>query len=193
MTGEGEPTVLVVTDSSDALAVAGALRADYDIGTAETGADALAAASDIGPVDALVVAAYLPDRSGVSLLEALRERSVGARAAVLADPGTPEFEGFDLQVATPPTAEDLRPVVDRLVSLGAYDDRVDRLYELAKRQGRRETGAAPVGDGGFEGVDEYLLDAREAADSALTDVREDDRERLFVDDGVPNVFKEGRR
>ena len=179
MNGEGSSTVLFVADSSDALAAAEGLD-DHRVETARTVAAALDAV-DV-TVDLLVVSASLPDRSGEALLDAVRERGIDARAAVLADPGDPEFPAFDVRIETPVTTADLARAVDRLVSLREYDARVDRLYELAKRQGRSERAAPPVGDGGFDAVDEAILDARAAADSALTDVSEADLGRLFVDE-----------
>lgn len=179
MVGEGNPTVFIATDSSDVLAASGTLRTEYDVRTARTAEAALDTAADIA-VDALVLAAYLPDGSGESLLEALRGRSVDARAGVLAGINAPGFPDFDLRIETPTTSEELERVVDRLISLGKYDDRLDELYQLAKQQAQpcSETGA--VGDGGFDEFDEDILDAREAVDAALAEVQERDRGRLFT-------------
>lgn len=183
MTGERGTLVLVVADSSDALAAATALDS-YRVETARTAATALDLLDD--RVDALVVEAFLPDRSGERLLEAVRERGVEVRAAVLAGPDAAPFPTFDVRVETPPTAEELAGAVDRLVSLRAYDAQVDRLYELARRQSQSGGAAPPIGDGGFDAVNEGILDARSAADSALTDVRAEDHERLFVDEATTN-------
>lgn len=180
MTGERGTTVLVVADSSDALAAAASL--DSHVETARTATTALDLLDD--HVDALVVEAFLPDRSGERLLETVRERGMGVRAAVLAGPDAAPFPTFDVRVETPPTAEELACAVDRLVSLRTYDAQVDRLYELARRQSGSDGAAPPIGDGGFDAVDEAILDARSAADSALTDVRAEDHERLFVDEAT---------
>jgi CheY-like chemotaxis protein len=193
MTGEGGRVVLVVTDSSDALAVAETLEPPYDVRTARSTAAALETVERVETLDALVLAAYLPDRSGATLLETLRDRSVDARAGVLVESDEGEFPGFDLRVETTPTAEELERAVGRLVSLGVYDEQVDRLYELAKQQGRDGAEAAPVGDGGVESVDSALLDAREAADAALTDVCDDDRDRLFADETIRTGFGDEQR
>jgi CheY-like chemotaxis protein len=178
MTGEGISTVLFVADSSDALAAAEQLD-DYRVETVRTAAAAMDVAD--ASLDALVVAAYLPDRSGASLLETVRNRGIDARAAVLAGPEDGEFPGFDIRVETPPATEDLERALDRLAALRVYDDRVERLYELAKRQSTRDAAAPPVGDGGFDAMDGSILDARAAADSALCNVETEDLGRLFVD------------
>ncbi|MFC7229619.1 hypothetical protein N0B31_19630 [Salinirubellus salinus] len=184
MGGEGPRTVLVVADSSDALTAADGMGGAYRVETARSADEALTAlgvSDDAGhDVDLLVTAAYLPDRSGEALLETLRERGVRVRAGVLAPPTAGAFPTFDVRVDRPVTAAALSRAVDRLVSLEEYDTRVDRLYELARRQGRRDDAAPPVGDGGFDAVDGAVLAARAAADAALTEVRTEDRERLFV-------------
>lgn len=183
MDGGGHRTVLVVADSSDALTAAERLDGAYRVATATSADEALTTAggdTDTAPaVDALVTAAFLPDRSGATLLETFRERDV--RAAVLAPPEAAPFPGFDVRVDRPVTAATLSRAVDRLLSMREYDARLDRLYELARRQGRRDDAAPPVGDGGFDAVDEAVLKARAAADSALTDVRVADHHRLFVE------------
>jgi CheY-like chemotaxis protein len=184
MRGEGPRTVLVVADSSDALTAAEGLAGAYRVETARSADEALAVLG-VGDgaghdVDVLVTAAYLPDRSGETLLETLREHGVRVRAGVLVPPTAGAFPTFDVRVDRPVTAAALSRAVDRLVSLEEYDTRVDRLYELARRQGRRDDAAPPVGDGGFDAVDGTVLAARAAADAALTDVRTEDRDRLFV-------------
>lgn len=189
MTGERGRRVLVVADSSDALAAA-ALDS-YHVETARTAATALDLLDS--EVDALVVEAFLPDRSGEALLETVRERGMGVRAAVLAGPDAAPFPSFDVRVETPTTAEELACAVDRLVSLRAYDAQVDRLYELARRQSQAGGAAPPIGDGGFDAVDEAILDARSAADSALTDVRAEDHERLFVDEATQPTTEDDSR
>jgi DNA-binding response OmpR family regulator len=126
----GPPTILVVEDEPGIRETFEAwLAEDYEVVTAADGEEGLERLTD--DVDVVLLDRRMPGLSGDEMLDRLRERGVDARVAmvtaVVPDADVVDM-GFDAYVTKPVRGEELRTVVDRLVSRAAYDRTVQELY-----------------------------------------------------------------
>lgn len=117
------------------------LDAEYAVRAATSAADALAVLDD-APVDVVLLDGRLPDPSSETVLDAVEERGVDCRVALLAadDPDTDApGRGYDLRVEGPVTdAERLRAAVATLCRRDDYDDKMRRYFALASERGTLE-------------------------------------------------------
>lgn len=139
--GDETATVLVVDDETNITALFAAwLGENYDVRTANSGADALEQMDD--EVDVVLLDRRMPSISGDELLEEIRERGHGARVAMVTaiDPDFDVLEmGFDDYLTKPVSREDLEEVVETLLTRKEYGEEVQRYYSLAAKRAALET------------------------------------------------------
>lgn len=132
-TGGEQATVLVVDDEEAVRESFSVYLSSegYEVRTAETGADALAAAGE--SVDVVLLDRRLPDRDGESVLAELRARNVDCQIALVTavqpDFGMVQIDCDDYLVK-PVDREDLLATVERLVLLDEYSDAQRELSNL---------------------------------------------------------------
>jgi len=117
---DGRPRVLVVDDHADSVEALAMLleRLGYDVRTALTGTDAIAAAQSFTP-DAVVLDLGLPDLDGYTVLERMRDMSPLAACTFVALSGRGLAEdlarsreaGFHHHLVKPARLEALRKVL----------------------------------------------------------------------------------
>lgn len=136
MNAVGPPTILIVEDEPDvAETYERWLTADYDVRVAENGRDALDQLDDT--IDVVLLDRMMPSMSGGEVLEAIRERGVDCRVAMVTavDPDFDVIEmGFDEYVTKPPEREELRETVERLLDRASLDDTLQEYYSLVARR-----------------------------------------------------------
>ena len=137
MTQGAGATVLVVEDE-DALAETYArwLDDEYTVRTAYTGEEALETVDE--SVDIALLDRRLPGLSGGEVLEAIRERGLDCRVAMLTavDPDFDIFEmPFDDYAVKPVLREKLNELVERLQLLATYDSQARESFALASKVG----------------------------------------------------------
>ena len=129
-------TVLVVEDE-DHLAelYTDYLGEDYDVRTAYGGVEAMEMLSS--DLDVVLLDRRMPVVSGNEVLAEIEERGVQCRVAMVTAVD-PDFDiidmGCDDYIVKPVTRDDLREVVDRLMTVTEYDD---RMRELTARRLKR--------------------------------------------------------
>lgn len=159
-----EPTaVLVVGGESDlAETYERWLRSEYDVRTAENGAEALAELDE--SVEVVLVDRAVPGMSAEDILAAIRDRDVDCRVAMVTAVG-PDIDvlemGFDEYVTKPPERDELLETVERLVERASLDDELHGYYALVSRRSALEASRTSEE---LENSDEYadLVDRIEA-------------------------------
>lgn len=129
MTGDTDNTVLVVDDErSLADLYAEYLGDTYDVWVAYSGEEAIDRLS--AEVDAMLLDRRMPVVSGTEVLAALEERPFECRVA-LVTAVDPDFDiigmGIDEYLVKPVTREEVRSIVDRLLTIDEYNERVRKL------------------------------------------------------------------
>jgi len=133
-TGDGS-TVLVVEDEEALADTYGRWLEDrFDVRIAYTGEEAVAGLDD--DVDAALLDRRLPGMSGDDVLEAIRDRGIDCRVAMLTavDPDFDVFEmPFDDYVVKPVLRDELNELVDRLLLLSNFDRKAQESFALASK------------------------------------------------------------
>jgi DNA-binding response OmpR family regulator len=187
-----DPLVLIVEDEPDlADLYATWLDGDYRVRTAYGGREALESLDD--EVSVILLDRRMPDLSGDEVLEAVRDRGIDCRVAMVTAV-EPDFDiiamGFDDYLVKPVSREDLMGTVDQLLLRTDYDDGVQELFALASKKALLESEKGPAA---LENSDEYqelserLDDLRGELDRTLETIEEkDDIERVYhdIDRGV---------
>jgi DNA-binding response OmpR family regulator len=130
------PLVLVVEDEPDlADLYATWLRDDYRVRVAYGGREALDELDD--QVDVVLLDRRMPDLSGDEALEAIRDRGVECRVAMVTAV-EPDFDivkmGFDDYLVKPVSRESLKETVENLLLRNTYDDGIQELFSLASKK-----------------------------------------------------------
>jgi len=111
------------------------LDEDYDVRTAYGGVEAMEMLSS--DLDVVLLDRRMPVVSGNEVLAEIEERGVQCRVAMVTAVD-PDFDiidmGCDDYIVKPVTRDDLREVVDRLMTVTEYDD---RMRELTARRLKR--------------------------------------------------------
>lgn len=131
----GDIAVLVVDDEPSILQLfTASLDGEYRVITAESGEEALELLDDT--IDVVLLDRRMPKLSGSQVLEQLRKRGYDVPVAMLTavKPGVDIVDlGFDDYLEKPVSVTDVRDCVERLASLGRYDDVVREYYALASK------------------------------------------------------------
>jgi len=190
MTGAGrdeeedaETTVLVVDDEEGLADLYGIwLRDRYTVETAYDGDAAIDALDE--HVDVVLLDRQMPGVSGDDVLEAIRERGLGCRVAMVTAV-EPELDivdlGFDDYLRKPVDRETLRATVDRLLRRSAYDDTVQEYFAAARKHALlAESNDPTVTDAEeFETLETRLGELRDRLDDVVGDFDNEDYEVLF--------------
>jgi two-component system response regulator AdeR len=134
-------TVLIVDDEPNVVeAYALWLKDEYDIRTAEGGEEALEQID--GEIDVVLLDRRMPRLSGDEVLEAIHERGLDPRVAMVTAVD-PDFDivdmSFDAYLTKPVTKDDLVETVEQLRSLEEYESGVREQFALAEKRAVLET------------------------------------------------------
>jgi DNA-binding response OmpR family regulator len=132
----GQPSVLVVEDERDLAALyAGWLEDSYAVATAYTAAEAIEAVDE--DTDVVLLDRRLPDDPGQTVLQAIRERGLDTRVAMVTAIDI-DFDivrlGFDDYITKPVSKETLRSVVETLLTRREYDERLAEYVQLVTKR-----------------------------------------------------------
>jgi DNA-binding response OmpR family regulator len=180
MTDE-QPTVLVVEDERDLADTFGAwLAGDYEVRTAYCGEEALELFDD--DVDVVLLDRRMPDLSGDEVLDRIRATDHDTQVAMVTAV-EPDFDAFDLgfddYVVKPAFREELCELVEGLCNRAAYDETVQRHFQLANMLATLEAHKTRTE---LENSEQYQRARAELAE--LTDRIEAQRSELTDDDFV---------
>ena len=130
------PRVLIVEDEPDlARLYATWLEDSCTVETALDGSEALESID--GTVNVVLLDRRMPDRSGEAVLEAIRERGLDCRVAMVTAV-EPDFDivemGFDDYLLKPVSKARLHTVVEQLLLRSTYDDQLRELFSLASKK-----------------------------------------------------------
>lgn len=134
-------TVLVVDDERELVDLyATWLRDAYDVRTADGGAEALATLESTA-VDVALIDRLMPRMTGSEVLKDIREKGYDCRVSIVTAI-EPDFDiiemGIDEYLIKPVGREDVREVVDRLVTRSAYDEQLQEFFALASKRAALE-------------------------------------------------------
>lgn len=139
-----QPTVLLVDDEEDIVDVyALAFADDYVVEKAYSGEEALEKAAN---ADAILLDRRMPGLSGGEVLEKIRNRGLDARVAMVTavDPDFDIVEmAFDAYLTKPVDEDELREVVEQLLALSEYDERVRERLAIAEKLTTLEAEKSP--------------------------------------------------
>mgnify|MGYP002761060764 CR=1 FL=1 len=134
-------TVLVVDDEREIVNLyATWLRDEYDVRTVYGGAEALETLESTS-IDVALIDRLMPRMTGSELLQRIRENGYDCRVSIVTAV-EPDFDiiemGFDEYPIKPVGREDVRDVVDRLVTRSAYDEQLRDFFALASKRAALE-------------------------------------------------------
>lgn len=135
MPREDQVTVLIVEDERElADTYARWLADECTVHTAYNGSDAIDAIND--SIDVVLLDRRLPDIPGREVLEAIRERGIDCRVALITAVD-PDFDIVDMEfedyIVKPVLKSELQSIVDRLYRLSAFDNRSQESFALASK------------------------------------------------------------
>lgn len=135
--------MLVVDDEPELADLYAAwLREEYDVRTAYGGREALAVLESGVEVDVASIDRLMPRMSGRELLSHIREAGYDCRVSIVTAV-EPDFDiiemGFDEYLVKPVRREELREVVDVLVTRSTYDEQLQEFFALASKRAALET------------------------------------------------------
>jgi DNA-binding response OmpR family regulator len=193
MTEEPRPVVLVVEDD-EALAdfYTESLADEYEVRTAYGGPEALDRYDEA--VDIVLLDRRMPEISGDEVLERIRDHSHDCRVAMVTAV-SPDFDivemPFDDYLVKPVSKQELRRMVEELLTLTTYGERIQEYYTLSAKY-TALTDNPP--SGGVTDSEEYdsLVEELSEVQSEFEELRDDlDYEQLqnafrVIDfDGLP--------
>lgn len=145
MEERADAVILVVDDRKDQLDLSEARLDDhYDVRTAQTGEKALERIDD--DVDVVLLDRRMPGMSGGDVLDAIRERDLGCRVAMLTavEPSDDIVDmPFDAYVTKPVTKDDLVDVVEDLYTRLELDDTLQEYYSVTSKIAALEADLSP--------------------------------------------------
>lgn len=187
MSGADAEVVLVVDDEAEVAEVFAIwLEDDYETRVATGGREALEAIED-GDVDVVLLDRRMPDLSGDETLARMRERGFDGPVAMVTAVD-PDFDIVDMEfddyLVKPVSREELHETVERLGSIGSYDERTQDQFALARKLATLELEKS---EAELETSEEYAAlrsqfeEAQGALDEAFADMDERARTALFRD------------
>ncbi|WP_332897600.1 response regulator [Haladaptatus sp. CMSO5] len=140
MATSARPTVLIVEDEPDVGETYERWLAEsYTVIHAASGKEALSKLDD--SIDIVLLDRMMPGMSGDEVLEEIRARDIDCRVAIVTavDPDFDIIEmGFDEYVTKPPTRDQLRDTIERLLARGAVADDLQNYFSLVARKAALE-------------------------------------------------------
>jgi DNA-binding response OmpR family regulator len=185
-----DATVLIVDDERPITdAYAEWLSERYAVRTAYSGAQALDELDDA--VDVVLLDRRMPDLSGEEVLDAIHERDLTCRVA-LVTAVEPDFDilelGFDAYLEKPVSeAEDLLSTVESLLRRSTYDAQMRRFLSLANKKAALETKKTAeelAANGEYERLTRQLATLRDQLSDTATDLDDADLRAAFYDGPV---------
>jgi DNA-binding response OmpR family regulator len=183
------PLVLVVEDERDlADLYATWLQADYRVRVAYGGRDAIEQLDE--EVDIVMLDRRMPDLSGDETLEAIRDRGVGCRVAMVTAV-EPDFDivemGFDDYLVKPVTRDMLTQTVEKLRRRDSYDEGMQDLFSLASKKALLESEKEPAAleeNAEYQRLSERVSELRAELDETLASFDDDeDLDAMYHDLG----------
>lgn len=190
-----EATILVVDDERGLADLYGVwLRDCHDVRTVYSGESALDALDE--QVDVVLLDREIPDVSGDDVLDAIRDRGLECRVAMVtaAEPGFDVVDlGFDAYLRKPVDRETLRETVTQLLRRSTYDATVRQYFAAAqKRALLLEEGPAGVTDSPeFDRLTAEIDELRDRLDGVLADFDDVDYDVLFARLSAPSHDTDG--
>jgi DNA-binding response OmpR family regulator len=181
------PLVLVVEDERDLAALYSTwLEKSFRVRTSNDGLAALEALDD--DVRVILLDRRMPDLSGDEVLEAIRERELDCRVAMVTavEPDTDVIDmGFDDYLVKPVSRDELTQTVSNLLVRDEYDEGVRRLFSLASKKALLESESEPAT---LEGSEKYqqLLEEIDTLRGEL----DDKLTRLSETDDLTSVYQD---
>jgi DNA-binding response OmpR family regulator len=177
--GEQRPVVLIVEDEPDLADLYAAwLRDGYTPRVTYGGAEALDALDD--DVSVVLLDRRMPDVSGDAVLEAIRDRGIDCRVAMVTAV-EPDFDivamGFDDYLVKPVSKDALRNTVESMHLRNAYDAGVQRLFSLASKKALLESEksqTALADNDEYAELDEELEELRAELDETVHELGQQD-------------------
>jgi two-component system, OmpR family, response regulator AdeR len=128
--------VLIVEDEpSLAELYASWLEDRYDVETAHDGREAIATLDEA--FDVVLLDRRLPNQSGTTVLDAIRERELESHVAMVTavEPDVDIIEmGFDEYLLKPISKDELRECIDQLLLRRSYDTQLREFFSLASKK-----------------------------------------------------------
>ena len=133
--GDDRPVVLAVDDEQRVVQAFQLWLGDaYRIATATDGETAMERLDE--SVDVVLLDRHMPGVSGEAVLERIRESPYDP-CVVMVTAVDPDFDlidmSFDEYLSKPVGESELRSVVDRLLRIDDYDDRINELYTVTRK------------------------------------------------------------
>lgn len=187
MSEESEPATVLVVDDEEEVADVYALRLrnEYETRVAYGGEDALDAI-DVD-VDIVLLDRRMPDLSGDTVLETIREKGYDCRVIMLTavDPGLDIVDmPFDDYLCKPVEKDDLVAAIDQQLTIQRYDDQLSAYLEVTSKLALLESELPPQEQEDNEELNrlrERAAEIRTDIDDVLADV--DEIESSFRDIG----------
>ncbi|WP_338738006.1 response regulator transcription factor [Haloplanus salilacus] len=181
------PTVLVVEDERDLAELYTTWLAEsYHVRTAGDGREALDELDE--DVSVVLLDRRMHDLSGEEVLEAIRDRSIDCRVAMVTavEPGTEIVDmAFDDYLVKPVSRDDIERTVSNLLVRNEYDEGIRQLFSLASKKALLESETNPTAPVETEEYHRLLDDIDE-----LRAELDDKLDRLGEDGDLTAVYRD---
>lgn len=181
---EGMPTVLVVDDERDlADLYATWLSGEFNVRVAYDGESALEQLDE--NVDVVLLDRRMPDLSGDTVLETIRDRSIGCRVAMVTavEPDMDIVDlGFDDYLQKPVDREQLVSTVNRLNRRSSYDQNLQEYFSALRKQSlldERLTPSDKTAEEKYQQLESRIEDLESKVDDIVDDLDDADFAILF--------------
>lgn len=189
---DGRPNVLAVDDEERVVqAFQIWLDEEFEVETATSGTAAIEKMHE--DIDVVLLDRHMPDMPGDEVLEHIRDERYDCRVAMVTAVA-PDFDivdmPFDHYISKPVDEPTLRNVVNRLLSLDAYDGRLNELYGIRQTIATLETektNSQLANHNQYQSLLDRQETLQEEAQQFISEMDDDEVESVFelVDSGRP--------
>ena len=173
--------ILVVEDEKALADLFTAWLSDkYTVDTAYTGEEALELLNET--LNVVLLDRRLPDCSGGSVLEEIRERGVDCRVAMVSAV-SPEFDvlemDFDTYLTKPASEADLKAVVEQMLARTGYEDRLKDYFALVSKRATLRANLEVASERRYQDLDARITEMERQLEDPLSEFTSEEFESVF--------------
>lgn len=182
MSGESSPTVLIVDDEPPLVELYSSwLERTYTVRTATSGQRALDQTDE--DIDIVLLDRKMPDLTGNEVLDKIREQDVDCRVVMVTavEPDTDIIEmEFDDYLIKPVNKDELRNVIESMLSRLNYDEQLQEYFALISKQATLQAGTEfEESEEKYSELQNRLAELKNQIDDQLSNFTEHDYGTVF--------------
>jgi len=156
------------------------LNDEYTVDTVHSGEEAVESLDETP--DVVLLDRRLPDRSGGSVLEEIREREFDCRVAMVSavSPDLDVLEmDFDTYLKKPASEADLNAVVEQLLARTGYGDRLNDYFALVSKRATLRANVEAGSERRYQDLDARITELERQLEDPLSEFTREEFESVF--------------